>query len=146
MKIALASDHRGLAYKEKVKDLLARMGHEAVDFGTKSLESVDYPDYGLPAARSVARAESERGILICGSGIGMSLAANKVRGIRAVQGVSLANVSAGLRRFAANVLVVEHAASTFHEIRTLIATFAAGLAAAVEVNPLLKAVEELEGG
>ena len=83
MKIALASDHRGVAYKQKVKDLLARLGHEAKDFGPNSTESVDYPDYALPAARSVARGECERGILVCASGVGMSIAANKVKGIRA---------------------------------------------------------------
>lgn len=83
MKVALASDHRGVEFKNKVKDVLARLGHEPKDFGTDGTESVDYPDYALPAARSVAKGECERGILICASGVGMSLAANKVRGIRA---------------------------------------------------------------
>ncbi|NOZ23938.1 MAG: ribose 5-phosphate isomerase B [Planctomycetes bacterium] len=83
MKVALAADHRGVACKKKVKEILLRLGHEPVDYGTDSTESVDYPDYALPAARAVAKGECERGVLICGSGVGMSLAANKVHGIRA---------------------------------------------------------------
>ena len=83
MKVALASDHRGIGYKEKVKELLTRLGHKFADFGTDKTDSVDYPDYALPAARSVASGECDRGIFVCGSGIGMCIAANKVHGIRA---------------------------------------------------------------
>lgn len=83
MRIALASDHRGVGYKKRMKELLVQLGHEAVDFGPEGGDSVDYPDYALPAARAVARGECDRGVLVCGSGIGMSIAANKVRGIRA---------------------------------------------------------------
>jgi len=83
MKIALASDHRGVGHRNRVKEFVTELGHEAVDFGPDGTDSVDYPDHGLPAARAVAKGECDRGILICGSGIGMCLAANKVRGIRA---------------------------------------------------------------
>jgi len=83
MRLALGSDHGGYRLKEQLKRLLAGRGYELVDFGTDSEESVDYPDYALPVACSVARGEVDRGILVCGTGIGMSIAANKVAGIRA---------------------------------------------------------------
>jgi len=83
MKIAVASDHRGFLLKEKVKACVEAWGHEAVDFGAFGQESSDYPDYGIPAARSVASGECDRGVVVCGTGIGMCIAANKVRGIRA---------------------------------------------------------------
>ena len=83
MKIAVGSDHRGYALKERIIAFLEDLGHEAVDLGTGSEESVDYPDFAIPVAEKVASGEVERGILICGSGVGMSIAANKVKGVRA---------------------------------------------------------------
>ena len=82
MKIALGSDHAGYRYKEKIKELLPSLGHEVVDFGTDSEESVDYPKFIRPAAEAVARGECDRGIVLGGSGNGEAIAANKVRGIR----------------------------------------------------------------
>lgn len=82
MKIAVACDHGGLALKQVLLDYLQKNGYEVCDFGTDSADSCDYPDYALPAAEAVARGECERGILICSTGIGISIAANKVRGIR----------------------------------------------------------------
>ena len=82
MKIALASDHAGFAYKEKIEQLLAAMGHEVVDFGAHSAESVDYPTFIRPAARAVASGQCERGIVLGGSGNGEAMVANKVRGVR----------------------------------------------------------------
>ncbi len=83
MKIAIGSDHAGFELKEKIKKFLEELGYKYKDFGTNSNESVDYPDYGLKIAESVAKKECDRGILICGSGIGMCMTANKVSGIRA---------------------------------------------------------------
>lgn len=82
MKIAVACDHGGLALKKVLLDYLQKNGYEVCDFGTDTADSCDYPDYALPAAEAVARGECERGILICSTGIGISIAANKVRGIR----------------------------------------------------------------
>ncbi|MFO7263321.1 MAG: ribose 5-phosphate isomerase B [Bacillaceae bacterium G1] len=82
MRVAIAADHGGYRLKEEVKRELEAMGIPYQDFGTDSPESVDYPDYALPVAKGVASGEFDRGILICGTGIGMSIAANKVRGIR----------------------------------------------------------------
>ncbi|MBK5252586.1 MAG: ribose 5-phosphate isomerase B [Peptostreptococcaceae bacterium] len=82
MKVALGSDHGGFALKEAIKKHLNRKGIEFVDYGTFNNESVDYPDYGRITAEAVMRGECDRGIAICGTGIGISLAANKVKGIR----------------------------------------------------------------
>jgi ribose 5-phosphate isomerase B len=82
MKIAIGSDHAGFLYKEKIKGLLGRLGHEVIDFGTRSEESVDYPVYVRPAAEAVGRGECERGIVLGGSGNGEAIVANKVRGVR----------------------------------------------------------------
>ncbi len=83
MKIAIGSDHAGFELKETIKTFLKEKGIEVIDFGTYSEERVDYPDYAIPLAESVANGEEDFGILICGTGIGMSIAANKVKGIRA---------------------------------------------------------------
>lgn len=83
MKIAIGSDHAGFELKETIKTFLKEKGIEVKDFGTHSEERVDYPDYAIPLAESVANGEEDFGILICGTGIGMSIAANKVKGIRA---------------------------------------------------------------
>jgi len=82
MKVAIASDHGGLHIREEIKGLLDEMGIQYEDFGCECNTSVDYPDYALPVAEKVANGEFDRGILICGTGIGMSIAANKVKGIR----------------------------------------------------------------
>src|SRR5262245_54449011 len=83
MKIAIASDHRGLDVKRRIVTSLQKLSHEVIDFGPKEMDSVDYPDYAIPVAQAVSRQEVERGILICGTGIGMCIAANKVPGVRA---------------------------------------------------------------
>ncbi len=83
MKIAIGSDHRGYQAKERVKALLATMGLDIEDAGAHSNQACDYPDTGLAVALHVARGEADRGILFCGSGIGMSITANKVPGVRA---------------------------------------------------------------
>lgn len=82
MKIAIASDHGGFTYKEILKEFLGEMHHEVVDFGTYSLDSMDYPDVVIPASQAVANQICERGIVICSTGIGVSITANKVKGIR----------------------------------------------------------------
>ncbi len=83
MKIALAADHRGHGVKERVALLLNEMGHEVLDMGTNSSRSCDYPDTAFPASQAVADGTADRGILVCGSGIGMDICANKMPGVRA---------------------------------------------------------------
>jgi len=83
MRIAIGCDHRGLDLKQSIINLLEETGHSYEDFGSYTTESVDFPDFAQKVAEAVARGDFERGILICDTGIGMSMAANKVRGIRA---------------------------------------------------------------
>jgi ribose 5-phosphate isomerase B len=82
--IALGADHAGYSLKEKLKTWLAADGHRVIDHGTHSTDSVDYPDFAAAVAETVRAGGAERGVLVCGSGIGMAMAANKVAGVRAV--------------------------------------------------------------
>jgi ribose 5-phosphate isomerase B len=83
MRVAIGSDHRGYETKRRLCGLLRQLGHEVIDAGPEGAESVDYPDYALQVALRVSRGEVDRGILICGTGIGMCITANKVKGVRA---------------------------------------------------------------
>lgn len=83
MKISVGSDHRGVDVKKQILELLLQLGHETTDIGTQNDESVDYPDIAAEVGKRVSEGESERGILICGTGIGMAIAANKFPGVRA---------------------------------------------------------------
>jgi ribose 5-phosphate isomerase B len=84
MTISIGSDHRGFELKERIKEYLNIKNNKVIDFGTDSNASVDYPDFAKKVGESVAKVESKYGIVICGSGIGASIAANKVKGVRAV--------------------------------------------------------------
>jgi ribose 5-phosphate isomerase B len=83
MKIAVAADHAGYPLKEFIIEVIRQCGHEGIDLGTHSEESVDYPEYAEKVGRAIQKGEADRGILICGSGVGAAVAANKMRGIRA---------------------------------------------------------------
>ena len=82
MKIGIGSDHAGFGYKEKIKEFLTTQGHEVQDFGTLSTDSVDYPDFAHPTSAAVEKGEVKFGILICGSGQGVNMTANKHQGVR----------------------------------------------------------------
>jgi ribose 5-phosphate isomerase B len=83
MRVAIGCDHAGFPLKEPAVNELRQLGHEVVDFGTNSSEAVDYPDYSQAVGEAVMRGEVDRGLLLCGSGVGACVAANKVRGVRA---------------------------------------------------------------
>lgn len=104
--IAIACDHGGYALKEAVKKHLLDKGLEVKDFGTDSTDSCDYPDYAAPAARAVAAGECEKGILICTTGIGVSMVANKVPGIRCALCGDLLSAEMTRRHNDANVLAM----------------------------------------
>jgi ribose 5-phosphate isomerase B len=106
MKIAIAADHAGFLLKEALRERLSAAGHEVVDFGTNSNESTDYPDYALAVSEQVASGEAARGILVCSTGIGMSIAANKVAGIRAALGTSDEGVELTRSHNDANVIAL----------------------------------------
>lgn len=104
MRIAIGADHAGFESKERLKKLVAGRNHEVADLGTGGTASVDYPDFAFRVAQAVARGEADRGILICGTGIGMSIAANKVRGVRAAVCASVEAAEMSRRHNDANVL------------------------------------------
>jgi ribose 5-phosphate isomerase B len=83
MRVAVGSDHRGVDARQVVKAMVAQMGHECIDFGTDGANPVDYPDLAYVVGKAVADGQVDRAILICATGLGMSIAANKIRGIRA---------------------------------------------------------------
>ncbi len=123
MKVAIGSDHAGFEFKEKIKSILRQLGHDPVDFGTDSKDSVDYPDYALKVAHSVADGEADYGITICWSGNGMAMAANKVKGIRA--GLALSPDMAYLMRLHndANVLSISQKWTPEELLEEIIETF-----------------------
>ncbi len=106
MRIALASDHAGYAEKERLKALLSDLGVEFDDLGTVSEESVDYPDYARNVAEQVAEGRAEQGLLVCGSGTGMAITANKVPGVRAAVAWSEETARLARQHNNANVLAI----------------------------------------
>ncbi len=106
MKIAIASDHAGFTYKERIKDMLVAKGHEVRDFGTDSQKPCDYPLLIRPAAEAVARGECDRGIVLGGSGNGEAMVANKVPGIRCVVAWNVRSAELGRAHNDANMLSV----------------------------------------
>ena len=106
MKIALASDHAGFEEKERLKPLLHELGIEFDDLGSVSEESVDYPDYARKVAEEVSHGRAEQGLLVCGSGTGMAIAANKVPGVRAAVAWSEESARLARQHNDANVLAV----------------------------------------
>lgn len=106
MKIAIAADHAGFALKEKLRERLAGVGHQVVDFGADSAESCDYPDFAQLVGRDVAQGRSERGILVCTTGIGMAIAANKLAGVRAARAQTAEEVRLTREHNDANVLTL----------------------------------------
>ena len=106
MKIAIGADHAGYSLKEQIREHLTAAGHEVVDYGTESADSTDYPDYAKPVAEAVSGGEAERGILVCSTGVGMSIAANKVKGVRAALAFNTDEVQLTREHNDANVLAL----------------------------------------
>jgi ribose 5-phosphate isomerase B len=104
MKIAMGSDHRGFACKQKLANFVRGLGHEVTDAGSYNEEYSDYPDFALVVAKRVGGGDVDRGILICGTGIGMAMAANKVAGVRAAPCHDLVTAEMSRRHNDANVL------------------------------------------
>jgi RpiB/LacA/LacB family sugar-phosphate isomerase len=106
VKVAIGSDHAGYELKEYLKNILKLQGYECMDVGTDTEASVDYPDFGLKVAGLVSTGEAEKGVLVCGTGVGMSVVANKVRGIRAVLAQDLYTAMQSRRHLDTNILVL----------------------------------------
>lgn len=106
MRVAVAADHAGVSLKQHLVEWLQRQGHEVADFGTHSTEPVDYPDYAEAVGRAVLDGSAERGLLVCGSGVGACIAANKLPGIRAGLCHDTYSAAQGVLHDDANVLVL----------------------------------------
>ena len=106
MNIAVGNDHRGVGTKHRVFDLLGGLGHTVLDLGATAASSSDYPDYAIPVAEAVAGGKAERGILVCATGHGMCIAANKVTGVRAVNCRDVVDAEMSRSHNDANVLCV----------------------------------------
>jgi ribose 5-phosphate isomerase B len=123
MRIALGADHAGVSLKDDVKRLLDGRGIPYTDFGTESTESVDYPDYAAKVAHAVVEGGYDRGILVCGTGIGMAIAANKVRGIRAAPVVDEESARLMREHNNANVLALGARVTAADTARLLVNVF-----------------------
>ncbi len=123
MKIAIGADHAGFEIKEKIKRQLEEMNLEVADLGTHSGDSVDYPDFGAAVGREVASGKAEQGIVVCGSGIGIALAANKIRGVRAAQAWSEETARLARRHNDANVLSIGARVLPEEEIPKIVAAW-----------------------
>jgi ribose 5-phosphate isomerase B len=123
MRIALASDHAGFTLKDHLATALAAAGHDVVDVGTEGTESVDYPQYAAPAARLVADGEADRGVLVCGSGNGVAIVANKVHGIRAVNAHDADEAEMARRHNDANVVTLSGARLSADAADAIVTTF-----------------------
>lgn len=123
VKIALAADHAGFDLKRLIAAELAERGYEAIDFGTDSAESVDYPDFAEPAARAVATGEADRGVLVCGSGVGVAMVANKIDGVRAVHAHDAEEAAMSRRHNDANVVTLGERTTTPERAVEIVSSF-----------------------
>ena len=123
MKIAIASDHGGLTLKNAIKKHLIELGHEVLDFGTNTEDSCDYPDFGRLASNAVATGECERGIVVCTTGIGMSMVANKVKGVRCALCTSVDMAVMTRKHNNANVLALGQKYVTVKLAKVIVDTF-----------------------
>jgi len=126
MRIGLAADHGGFALKEELKEELAAAGHQVVDFGAEALDpDDDYPDTVIPLARAAAKGEVERGIALCGSGVGAAIAANKVPGARAALIVDAFSAHQGVEDDDMNIICLGGRSTGYHLARDLTMIFLA---------------------
>lgn len=125
MRIAVGSDHAGFHLKEHVKAKLVDAGHEVLDVGTTTADSVDYPSYAREAAELVASGGAEAGVIACGSGVGVSIVANKVAGVRAVNAHDSAEAEMSRRHNDANVVTLSGARLKPDDADAIVATFLA---------------------
>ena len=120
MKIILGADHKGFALKEKIKKYLSFLGHEIIDVGTFSEERTDYPDFAFKVAESVAEGKSDKGILICWTGNGMTISANKVKGIRAALVMNKEMAKLSREHNDANILCLPSMFVSFDQVEEIV--------------------------
>ncbi len=125
MNIAIGSDHAGLQHKNALVAMLQAEGHNVIDVGTHDNTSVDYPDFGVAAAQLVANGTADRGVLVCGSGIGISIAANKVHGIRAANVTSVEMAQLARQHNDANMVAVGERLTSLETAMDIVRAFLA---------------------
>jgi ribose 5-phosphate isomerase B len=123
MKIAIGNDHRGVQAKQRLAELLQGIGHDVLDLGATTSQSADYPDYAIPVGQAVAGGQADRGILICATGHGMCIAANKVDGVRAVNCRDSIDAQMSRQHNDANVLCLSADLLSEDNISRLVKTF-----------------------
>jgi ribose 5-phosphate isomerase B len=123
MKIAVAADHAGFEMKQKVLEMIRALGHDVEDGGTCDTESVDYPDFASKVAAAVADGGAERGVLVCATGIGMSIAANRVKGVRAALCSDVHAAEMSRRHNNANVLCLGGQVQSWDEVAAIVAAW-----------------------
>ena len=121
--IALGADHAGYEYKEKIKELLKSMGLEYRDFGTQTADPADYPDYAQSVAEAVSSGKAEYGILVCGTGIGMAIVANKLNGVRAGNAESIEAAKMARAHNNANVIAIGARLTPWETAKEIVRTF-----------------------
>ncbi|HKO35578.1 MAG TPA: ribose 5-phosphate isomerase B [Pyrinomonadaceae bacterium] len=146
MKIAIAADHAGYQEKEQLKPLLTELGIQFEDLGTVSLESVDYPDFARKVAEKVARGEADQGLLVCGSGTGMAIAANKVPGVRAAVAWNEEVARLAREHNDANVLSLAARCTPFEEITKIVRAWFAAEFDGGRHSPRVDKIREIEKG
>ena len=124
MRISVAADHNGYELKNEISDILKRYGHDVVDIGPHSLDPLDdYPDFAKPLAKSVSSGETDRGIMVCGSGVGASVAANKVKGVRAAVCHDIYSAHQGVEHDNMNILCLGSRIVGTEVVRELVSAF-----------------------
>ena len=144
MKIAIAADHAGYQEKEQLKPLLTELGIQFEDLGTGSSESVDYPDYARKVGEKVARGEADQGLLVCGSGTGMAIAANKVPGVRAAVAWSEDIARLAREHNDANVLSLAARFTPFDELQKIVRAWFAAAFDGGRHTPRVEKIREIE--
>lgn len=142
MKIAIAADHAGYRLKEEIKNYLETENYTVDDVGTFNEDSVDYPDYGRKAAELVSAGKAERAVLVCGSGIGMSMVANKVNGIRAANCNNIECAILSRQHNDSNVLCLGARMLSFEESKVILSAW---LSTSFEGGRHLRRVEKIDG-
>ena len=124
MRISVAADHNGYELKNEISEILKRDGHDVIDIGPHSLDpSDDYPDFAKPLAKSVSSGETDRGIMVCGSGVGASVAANKVKGVRAAVCHDIYSAHQGVEHDNMNILCLGSRIVGTEVVRELVSAF-----------------------
>ena len=124
MRISVAADHNGYELKNEISEILKRAGHDVIDIGPHSLDPLDdYPDYAKPLAESVSSGETNRGIMVCGSGVGASVAANKIKGVRAAVCHDIYSAHQGVEHDNMNVLCLGSRIVGIEVVRELVSAF-----------------------